>query len=198
VDGQRIAKIILPLVIMIVVGNWIASQSWAPPWAERVVTIAFVGGIIAVLVLGFRGSAWGTLAERYPARQAYSGTWVGCPTLHVSNVRADQPGYQRDKVRFVGMVRLGVGGSDLYLSSRIPFFNVLMPPVQIPRSAITNVKTYECSGLVGTPKDSASLIQLTYDPNFKGRIAEVAIGEPPVYLQMQAGLIEPLIAQPKP
>ena len=38
------------------------------------------------------------------------------------------------------------------------------------------------------------VIPFTYDPNSR-RIAELAIGQPPIYLQMQADLVEPAIAR---
>ena len=40
--------------------------------------------------------------------------------------------------------------------------------------------------------EPGTLLQITYDPNFQGRIAELAVGEPPVHLQLQADLIEPV------
>ena len=97
--------------------------------------------------------------------------------------------------RGLGMVRLACGDDAIFLAPILSVFKVLMPPVQIPLSAITKVKTYEHSGYVQAPQDPGTLLQITYDPNFRGRIAELTIGEAPIYLQMQTDLLEPVIAR---
>ena len=194
-DRNRLGKIIVAMVILFWLGDWLTSQPWAPAWAGWVFDVMFVCAVLGVLIFGFRGSAWGKLAQRYPVRQPYSGGWTGCPTLHVSNVSAGDPEYDRNKVRFVGMVRLACGDDAIFLAPILSVFNVLMPPVQIPLSAITKVKTYEHSGHVQAPRDPGTLLQITYDPNFQGRIAELTVGDAPVYLQMQADLLEPVIAR---
>jgi hypothetical protein len=107
IDRKRLTKIIVALVIFVWLGDWLTSQPWAPTWAGRVFNVTAVCAVFGAVILAFRGSAWGKLAQRYPVRQPYSGGWTGCPTLHVSNVSAADPEYDRDKTRFVGMVRLG-------------------------------------------------------------------------------------------
>jgi len=194
-DGNRLGKIIVAIAIAAWLGDWLTSQPGAPAWAGWVFNVMFACAVLSVVILGFRRSAWGKLAQRYPVRQRYSGGWTGCPTLHVSNVSAADPEYDRNKVRFVGMARLACGDDAIFLAPILSVFNVLMPPVQIPLSAITKVKTYEHSGYVQAPRDASTLLQITYDPNFRGRIAELTIGEAPIYLQMQADLLEPVIAR---
>ena len=194
-DGNRIARIIVPAVVLVWLANWLATEPWVPAWIVGLLEAATVCVILAALIMGFRASAWGDLARRYPVRQPYPGPWVVCATLHVSSVAAGHPDYDKHKARFISMLRLGCADDAIFLTPILPPFKVLMPAVQIPLNAITKVNVYEHSGLVNGLRPPGTLVQLTYDPNFRGQIAELTVGEPPVHLQLQAEFVEATIAK---
>ncbi|HET7700352.1 MAG TPA: hypothetical protein VFM06_05735, partial [Candidatus Limnocylindria bacterium] len=65
----------------------------------------------------------------------------------------------------------------------------LFPEVRIPWSAVTSARRYEAPGWYTPQRDPGTLVQAAYDPNYTGTFVELAIGEPPIFLQMPADLL---------
>jgi hypothetical protein len=187
--GTDNAKFIIPAAI----GLWLVSilvfSDRVPGWVEVAAGLAmilFIAWLVAFLIL--RQSGWHDLARAYPARPPLAGTWQTCRTAVMAGVSLDSPEYERRKVRFNFIVRVGCDDQALYVSA-LPILRPLLPPMRIPWSAMANARYFDASGWVNAPRDPGALLQLTYDPGYKGQFVEIEVTQPKIFLQLPAHLL---------
>jgi hypothetical protein len=183
------AKMIIPAAI----GLWLVAllvfNNKVPGWLQVVAGLAiflFIAWLVAFLFL--RQSGWHQLARKYPANPPLAGTWKTCPSAVMAAVSLDSPEYERHKVRLNFIVRVGSNDEALYVST-LPILRALLPPMRIPWSAMTSARYFDASGWVKAPRDPGTLLQLTYDPGYKGQFVEIEIAEPKIFLQIPAHLL---------
>lgn len=197
-DRNQIAKVVIPLAI----GAWLIGglvmRPGVPGWAVGLFTVCFVAAVLGTLFYFFTHGSWAELAKRYPVKQPFSGTWAACPTLHVSSVSWNDPDYNRTKMRFVGIMRFGMTEQDLHahtIFSSVPGLSLMFPAAQIPWSAIKSAQMNQQSGMVQAPRSPGTLFQATYDPGFSGEVVELAVGEPPIFMQFKSDVLGASVAK---
>jgi len=187
--GADNAKFIIPAAIGLWLVGSLVFDDQAPGWLQVVAGLAmlvFIAWLVAFLIL--RQSGWHELARAYPAKPPLAGTWQTCPSAVMAGVSLDSPDYERRKVRFNFIVRVGADDQALYISA-LPILRVLLPPMRIPWSAMANARYFDASGWVKAPRDTGALLQLTYDPGYKGQYLEIEITGPKFFVQLPAHLL---------
>ncbi|HYM52473.1 MAG TPA: hypothetical protein VEW45_03190 [Candidatus Dormibacteraeota bacterium] len=187
------AKVIIPFVLVAWLGSLVVFRAGTP----AVVGAAFVVAVaVAIPVMVFYLMAemgWSTLAKRFRVRGSFGGAWRAAATGQMATVSVFDPVFQRKKLRLVGgTLRLGTSREALHLSmlfSKIPILGRFFPDVQIPWSAVTTATTFEAPGWFTPLRDSGTILQVAYDPNYTGTFVELVVGEPPVFLQLPADLL---------
>ncbi|MBI3968005.1 MAG: hypothetical protein HY329_20390 [Chloroflexi bacterium] len=185
------AKVIIPLAV----GIWLLSISFLETGMPQAVETAFLVvltlgmavGIPLVVLYLMLETGWGALAKRYRATEPFDGTWKLCATGQLAMVSVDHPEYRRNKMHFASTLRVGTAPAALYLStlfSRLPVLKLFFPTLRIPWSAVSKATPYEAPGWVRANQDTGALLQTTYDPSYTGTFVELAVGEPPVFLQL--------------
>lgn len=179
-------KFIIPTAI----GLWLllprVLESNLPPWAKVSVCVAaalLIAGLVGFLLV--RQTAWFDLAQRYPARLPVSEPWRWCRTAVLSRAALDAPTYEQEKVRLHSILRVAATHDALNLAA-IPVFRPLIPPVQIPWSAIAHARAFDGSGWIQPPSNPGAFFQLSYDPGSKGRFAELELTDPRLFIQLPA------------
>lgn len=191
--SNRNAKVIVPFAIVAWLASFVVFAAGTPPVVEAafVITLAIAIPVMAFYLMAEEG--WSLLARRYRARAAFVGPWRLCPTGTMALVSVDDPAFQRRKVRLVGgMLRIGTSPEALHLSmafSRIPLLGLFFPDVRIPWSAVTTARTYEAPGWFKPASEPGTILQVGYDPNYTGTFVELAIGDPPVFIQLPAEIL---------
>jgi hypothetical protein len=187
--GTDNARFIIPAAI----GLWLVSilvfSDRVPGWLQVAAGLAmflFIAWLVAFLIL--RQSGWHDLARAYPARPPLAGAWHTCRTAVMAGVSLDSPEYERRKVRFNFIVRVGADDQALYVSA-LPILRPLLPPIRIPWPAMANARYFDAAGWVNAPPDPGALLQLTYDPGYKGQFVEIEIREPKIFLQLPTHLL---------
>ena len=182
-------KFIIPAAIAAWLPMPVAFAPGRPGWVYVASGIAFfllVVGLVGFLML--RQTAWHELARRYPARVPVPGPWRACRTVVVARVPLDDPAYERQKVRLVGILRVATTPDALNLAA-IPPLRPLVPPLQIPWSAFLRARVLDASGWVRGPQEPGALVQLTYDPGYTGEFVELQVREPEVFIQLPAPVL---------
>lgn len=183
-----IAKVVIPLVI----GLWLVAifvfRPGVPGWAQTAIAFAMAAVIVFVVAFLLLGqSGWRQLAHAYPAKPPLAGSWMVCPTAVMSQVSVDDLEHVRRRVRLNFILRTGCDENALYFSAPV-IVSALLPPIRIPWSAIAKARFFDAPGWTPTSNPGA-LVQLTYDPGYKGKFLEIEIGEPNYFLQVPADLL---------
>jgi hypothetical protein len=188
------ARIIIPAAIALSILMPLIFGPATPGWLQALGAVAFVvlvAGLVAFLFL--RASAWPSLAQRYPPRVPVTRSWRACRTAVIGRAGFDDPAYEQSKVRLVGILRVAPTDDALNLSV-LPLLRLLLPPLQIPWSAIVRARLLDASGWVRAPRDPGALFQVTYDPGYTGRFIELQTTEPRVFIQLPAPLLAEVTA----
>ncbi len=190
------ARVIIPLALAAPLVVFILDKTEAP----KAIYVAFlVGFAVAVPLVVFylmAEAGWSTLAKRFRQIKPFNGAWQPCPTAYMALVGMDDPGYQSGKMGFVSTLRVGTTAEALYLSmlfSKIPILRLFFPNVQIPWPTVRKARAFDAPGFF--KKGDVALVQVNYDPNYTGSYIELEIGEPPVFLQLPAGILGDAIAR---
>jgi hypothetical protein len=179
-------KFIIPAVIALWLLMPIVFAPGRPGWLYPLAGVAcflFIAGLVGFLLV--RQTAWNELAMRYPARGPAPRPWRTCRTVVIARVPLDDPTFEQQKVRLVFILRLATSPDALYFSA-IPPFGLLVPPLQIPWSAISRARAFDASGWVRSPRDPGALVQLTYDPGYTGEFLELQVREPELFIHLPA------------
>lgn len=179
-------KFIIPTAIALWLLMPVVFAPGRPGWVSALAGVAFfllIAGLVGFLML--RQTAWHELARKYPARVPVPGPWRACRTAVVARVPLDDPAYERQKVRLVNILRVATTPDALNLAAILPF-RPLLPALQIPWSAIVQARVLDASGWVSGPRDPGALVQVTYDPGYKGEFIELQLREPEVFIQLPA------------
>ena len=186
------ARVIIPFVLV----AWLLAVFLIRTDAPKALFVAFcVGFAVAIPLIVFylmAEAGWSTLARRFRQIAPFNGTWRPCPTGYVALVSMDDPDYHSSKMGFISTLRVGTTAEALYLSmlfSKIPILGLFFPSVQIPWIAVRKARSFEAQGFFSANQSSGALVQVNYDPNFTGTYIELEIGEPPVFLQLPAGIL---------
>jgi len=191
------ARVIIPLAL----GAWLVALILEKTGAPKAIYVAFgVAFAVTVPLVVFHFMAetgWSRLARRFRQVAPFNGAWRACPTGYMALVRMDDPDYQRSKMGFISTLRVGTSADALYLSmlfSKVPILGRFFPNVQIPWPTVRSARSFEAPGFFKANQNSGALVQVNYDPNYTGTYIELEIGEPPVFLQLPAGILGDAIA----
>jgi hypothetical protein len=183
------AKIIIPAAIAMTLVAPLVFSDRVPGWLQAVAGVAMflaIAGLVAFLFL--RQSAWRELARTYPVTRPLTGNWKTCPSAVMAAVSLEDPEYERRKVRLNFIMRVGSDDEALYVSAR-PILRALLPPMRMPWSAIARARYFDAPGWVKAPRDPGTVVQVAYDPGYRGRFVEIEVTEPSVFLQLPADLL---------
>jgi len=145
--------------------------------------VVFFGvvGMMAYLVV--RGSGWRALAAKYPERAAYTGELRRCSTIQMTALGSEQT----FPVRLAGgIVSVGVTSDALYIVAP-SVVRFLFPTIQLPWNAIASAKPFDASGWVAPIApvgESATVIQVEYDPGFSGDFVELETTAPKTCIRL--------------
>jgi len=181
------ARVIIPLAIVAWLLATAIFTTGAPPVFELVFVVAlFIVIPVAVFYL-MAEQGWSTLAKRYRSAMAFSGAWQACPTGQMALVSVDHPDFTRMRLRLISTLRVGTTPEALHLSmlfSKVPLLGRFFPDVAIPWSQVQSARAYEAPGWVQPQSQPGAILQMSYDPNYRGTFVEMGVGEPPVYIQL--------------
>ena len=203
-DRNRNAKVIIPFVIVVWLGGIVVSREGTPDALRVLFGIAFAISVPVIVFSLMARTGWDTLAERYRAAEPYRGAWRPYPTAVMSRVSIQDPDFRSQQMRFIGgTLRVAASPEALHLTmlfAKIPLLRGLFPEVAIPWSAVTSARTYEAPGWYSPQRDPGTIAQVAYDPNYTGSFAEIAVGEPPIFLQLPTDLLgaDAMARLPKP
>lgn len=191
-DQNKIPRIVIPLALLGWAGGVLATQVDSPlVTVIWVVTLAVVTPVAVFYLLAEQG--WSTLARRFRSRQRYNGPWQTIPSAGVSLVSTESLQYAKQRVRLAGALRIATSDDALHLSllfGRIPILGLFFPDLRIPWQDVTSARPYEAPGWVTPTSQPGALLQATYDPNYKGTFVELTAGQPPVFIQLPAAVLE--------
>lgn len=186
------ARVIIPLALAAPLVVFILDKTEAP----KAIYVAFLVGLaVAIPLVVFylmAEAGWSTLARRFRQSAPFNGAWRQCPTGYMALVSMDDPDYQSSKMGFISTLRVGTTVDGLYLSmlfSKIPILGLFFPNVQIPWSTVRKARSFEPQGFFSANQNPGALVQVNYDPNYTGTYIELEMGEPPVFLQLPAGVL---------
>jgi hypothetical protein len=192
------ARVIIPLALAVPLVVFILEKTEAP---KAIYAAFWAGFALAIPLLVFylmAETGWSTLARRFRQIAPFNGAWRQCPTGYMALVSMDDPDYQSSKMGFISTLRVGTTVDGLYLSmlfSKIPILGLFFPNVQIPWSTVGKARSFEAQGFFSANQNPGALVQVNYDPNYTGTYIELEIGEPPVFLQLPAGVLGDAIAR---
>ena len=192
------ARVIIPLALAVWLGAIVLDQTDAP---KEIFVAFWVGFAVATPLVVFylmAETGWSTLARRFRQSAPFNGAWRKCATGYMALVSVDDPGYQNSKMGFISTLRVGTTAEALYLSmlfSKIPILGRFFPNVQIPWPTVRKARSYEAQGFFSANPNSGALVQVNYDLNYTGPYIELEIGEPPVFLQLPAGVLGDAVAR---
>ena len=152
-----------------------------------VIVPAIALGILLLVLHMLAGTGWRALSMHYREVAPFRGTWQATGIARMAPVSMSDPEYRRRKGRFFGTLRMGATADALYLTtifSRLPLLQKWFPTLQIPLSAVEHAR------IIGGPDWSISLNDLSV---VKGKLVEMKIGSPPVFLQLPAELLGDLL-----
>ena len=184
-----IAKVVIPLALGVWLVGIFAFRTGVPDWAK--VTIAFAMAALIAFVVGFLilgQSGWRQLARAYPANPPLSGPWTVCPTAVMSQVSVEDPQHARRRVRLNFILRTGCDANALHISAPA-LVSALLPPIRIPWSAIARARYFDAPGWIVPASNPGTLLQVAYDPGYKGKFLEIEIAQPNYFLQLPADLL---------
>ena len=189
---NRNARVIIPFAL----GAWLVAVVGVtiglPPVVWAVLIVAFAVSVPAVVFYLLTGTGWRPLARRYRATSDFVGTWQRCATGQMALVPVSDPEFERVKARFIDTLRVGVGGEALHLSmlfSKVPLLGAFFPELRIPWSAVSSAHTFEAPGWFRPASQPGALVQAAYDPNYTGTFVEIAVGQPPVFIQLPEAIL---------
>ncbi len=189
---DRNARVIIPLAI----GAWllaiVVSRPETPDVLRALFVIAFAVTIPVVVFSLMARSGWSTLAARHRSAAPYAGVWRRYPTAIISDVSVDTPDFRARQFRLFSALRVATTDDALHLSmlfSKVPLLGGMFPELRIPWSAVRTARTYEAPGWYPPQRQPGTLAQAAYDPNYTGTFVELAVGEPPIFLQLPASLL---------
>ena len=192
-DPNRNAKVIIPFVIVVWLGGIVVSREGTPEVVQALFAVVFAVGVVVIVFSLMARTGWDTLAERYRASEPHRGTWRPYPTAVMSRVSMLDPTFRSQQMRFIGgTLRVAASPDALHvrmLFAVLPIVGRLFPEVGIPWSAVTSARRYEAPGWYAPQRDPGTLVQAAYDPNFTGTFVELAVGDPPIFLQMPTDLL---------
>lgn len=192
-DPNRNAKVIIPLAIAATLGGALVLREGVPPVFQELFALAFVVAVVAAVFSLMARSGWDTLAARYRATEPYAGPWRAHPHAAMSYVSVEDPTYRSQQTRFIGgTLRVATTAEALHLAmlfARVPLLGRMFPEVRIPWPEVRGARKYEAPGRYAPQVQPGTVFQVAYDPNYTGTFVELAIGEPPVFLQLPAGLL---------
>jgi hypothetical protein len=73
--------------------------------------------------------------------------------------------------------------------SGLPVLRGFFPSLQIPWTAVSKAHAFEAPGWVTPLVEPGALLQIAYDPNYTGKFIEMEVGDPPVFIQLPAGIL---------
>ena len=173
------AKLVAGAAIGIIVLNMLIKDR--PGWLQAafgILAFLTVVGLAAFLIV--RGTGWRALAARYPERAPYTGELCRCRTFQMMALDVEGS----FGTRFIGgIVRAGATSDALYLFAP-SLLRSLLPPIQLPWSAVASAKPFEAPGWV-TPVQKAGIgLRFTYDPGYTGEFVELETVEPRTSIRM--------------
>ena len=192
------ARVIIPLALAVPLVVFILDRTGAPTALYAALWVGFAVAVPLVVFCLMAETGWSTLAKRFRQIAPFNGDWRQCPTGYMAPVSMDDPDYQRRKLGFISTLRVGTSVEALYLSmlfSKIPILGRFFPNVQIPWPSVRHARSFAAPGFFGANQNAGALVQVNYDPNYTGTYLELEIGEPPVFLQLPAGVLGDAIAR---
>lgn len=189
--GSRNPRVVIPLAAAVWLAFVTISVVGAPPFV--LATAIGVAGVVIPVVVAYliTDSGWRQLSARFRARIPYLGDWTTVRTAHMSRVPSDHSAYAEGKMRFLGTLRVAARDEGLHLSthfSRVPLLGLFFPRLHIPWSEVASARAFQAPGWVSQNRGAAA--QATYDLGYRGEFIELQIGDPPVYLQLPANLLD--------
>ncbi|HLF79082.1 MAG TPA: hypothetical protein VJB57_16495 [Dehalococcoidia bacterium] len=185
--SNKNAKVIIPTAI----GAWVlfgvVFKSGTPPLVEVALGVGFFVGIAVMVFYLMAEEGWSTLAKRYKSATRFTGSWQPCATAQMAMVSVDDPEFLRNRLRLISTLRVGTTPDALHLSmlfSKIPLLGMFFPDVQIPWPAISKARSYDAPGWVTPAQEPGALLNISYDPNYRGTFVELEAGQPPVFIQL--------------
>ena len=194
-DPNRNAKVIIPFALLVWLAGIVLLQEGTPDVVRGLFVVAFAVSVPVIVFRLMARTGWDTLAERYRASEPYDGAWRPYPTAVMSRVSIDDPNFRSHQMRFIGgTLRVATSREALHLAmlfSKIPIVGGLFPEVRVPWSEVKSARAYQAPGWYTPQRDPGALGQAAYDPNYTGKFVELAIGDPPIFLQLPADLLGP-------
>jgi hypothetical protein len=192
-DANKNARVIIPLAI----GAWLIGGALAALDPPGFVLVLFGVLFVAIVTLAvfylMAEQGWSTLAKRYRAWSRYDGRWQPCPAAQMALVSVDHPEFNRRRLRLVSTLQVAPSPDALHLSmlfGRIPVLGRrFFPDVAIPWAEVASARTFEAPGWFQPLSQPGALLQVGYDPNYRGAFAELVVGEPPVYVQLPVAIL---------
>jgi hypothetical protein len=186
------ARVIIPLALAVPLVVYILDKTEAPKAIYVAFLVGFAVAIPLVVFYLMAETGWSTLARRFRQSAPFNGAWRKCATGYMALVSVDDPDYQNSKMGFISTLRVGTTAEALHLSmlfSKIPILGLFFPNVQIPWPTVRKARSFEAQGFFSANPNAGALVQVNYDPNYTGTFVELEIGEPPVFLQLPAGIL---------
>lgn len=176
------SKFIIPAAIVFWLVGIFVFKNETPDWLKIVVAfVLFVSIVVLVGFLFLRQSGWRKLVRKFPLTEPFNGELKTCQTAVIDSISIADPGYTKPKVRLNFIVKVGSDAQALYIST-IKILSALLPTIRIPWSAITSAKYFDASGWIKAPSSPGTLINLQYDPGYKGQFLEIEISEPKMFI----------------
>jgi len=187
------SKFIIPAAIAIWLAGIFVFKNETPDWLKIVTAVVLFLAIVALVgFLFLRQSSWRKLAQKFPSTQPFTGLLKTCQTTVIDSVSITDPGYTKPKVRLNFIVKVGFDAEAFYIST-IKILRALLPTIQIPYSTITSSRYFDATGWVKAPSNPGSIVNLSYDPGYKGQFLEIEISEPKIFLQLPANILADVI-----
>lgn len=192
-DPNRIAKVVVPLAVAAWLGGIVVSMEGTPAVFEALYLAAFAIAVPLAVFYLIGAGGWSLLARRYRVSVPFDGRWHACATGQMALVGVEHPDFRKMKTRFVGgSLRVATSADALYLGtvlSGLPVLRRFFPALRIPWSDISRAHSFEAPGWFAPPVEPGSLLQAAWDPNYTGKFIEMTVGEPPVFIQLPAGIL---------
>ena len=189
---NRNAKLIIPLALVAGIGGIVFTREGVPAAFTAIFVSAFAIAVPAVVLYLIGEAGWRLLAKRCRATAMQSGEWHRCPTAQMARVSVDHPDFRRVRMRFVGSLRVATTADALHLStlvSGVPVLRRFFPSLEIPWVAISSAHEFEAPGWFTPGSDPGAMLKIAYDPNYTGIFIEMAVGDPPVFIQLPAWIL---------
>lgn len=188
-SGNDVAKVVIPAVIVVwLVGSLISGEG-VPGWVVAIAAVAFalfIPALVAVLIM--RQTGWREIARRYPGNSAGVPAWKTCRTAIMSTVSRDSPDHRQRSMRLHFILRVAADEHALHLSAP-PVLDLLFPRISIPWAAIAETRRFEASGSIPAQSNPGSLVNVAYDPGYRGSFVEIELADPEWFLQLPEALV---------